>query len=144
MKTQLILIEDNPADVVLFEEALARCPIDADIKHYADGADAAHDAERTTAPWQGASAILLDLNMPRVSGLDVLSVIRGNPALAHKPVAIITSSQSPKDVAEATARGATCYVRKPTDLRSFFCVVCDTVQDLLALSDEADTGIGLA
>jgi two-component system, response regulator len=75
---------------------------------------------------------LLDLNMPRVSGFDVLREIRGTPRLQHVPVAVVTSSHSPADMAEATRLGASRYIRKPVDLHEFFAMVGTTVRGILA------------
>jgi CheY-like chemotaxis protein len=131
---RFVIIEDNPADVLLMKEALEHEGIKAEISHFSDGADAVQAMRSNHATWADTppSLVLLDLNMPRVSGFDVLREIRGTPRLQHVPVAVVTSSHSPTDMAEATRLGASRYIRKPVDLHEFFAMVGNTVRGILA------------
>src|SRR5258708_17345345 len=96
-----VIIEDNPADVLLMKEALEHHGIKAEISHFSDGAGALEAMRSNHETWTAPppSLVLLDLNMPRVSGFDVLRELRGTPRLKHVPVAVVTSSHSPTDIA---------------------------------------------
>jgi two-component system, chemotaxis family, response regulator Rcp1 len=128
---RMILIEDNPADVRLIEEALKFSGMAVDIAHFPDGLSAVAKLRSREEPWQPPPDIVfLDLNMPRLSGFDVLETLRGTPECAAIPIVIFTSSQSPADVEKAASLKVDRFVRKPTELREFFTVVSSTVRDL--------------
>lgn len=131
---RFIIIEDNPADVLLMKEALRHAGITAEISHYSDGAGAVEAMRSNHHAWSPPlpSLVLLDLNMPRVSGFDVLRELRGTPRLERVPVAVVTSSNSPRDIEEATRLGASRYIRKPVDLHEFFETVGTVVREILA------------
>jgi len=133
---QIIVIDDNPADVFLIEEALRTSDIQCTITRFEDGEQALHalcqgGIERGEVPMP--DLILLDLNMPRAEGIDVLKEIRQNARLASVPVAILTSSVSPRDRGEAESGGAARFVAKPTDLETFLRTVGAAAKELLAM-----------
>ncbi len=124
----ILVVEDNPDNVTLIRRSLQKAGVTAEVAVagddreardflYAQGAWQSRDVER--AP----DLILLDINLPGLSGLDYLRLIRINARTKHTPVVIFTSSDQPRDVARAYERGATSYVRKPVDFARFAEVV---------------------
>jgi CheY-like chemotaxis protein len=112
---EIMLVEDNPADVYLIQEALREHEVDFRITVAEDGEAA------LTMMTQGAvrpDIVLLDLNMPKRGGGEVLERIRQGGG-HNLPVIILTSSDSPSDREQALRLGATCYIRKPTGLDEF-------------------------
>jgi CheY-like chemotaxis protein len=109
----LLLVEDNDADVVLMQEALREARLEHQLT-------VAPDGERALAvlrePGDLPDLVLLDLNMPRKDGREVLEEIKADPALLDVPVIVLTTSQSPSDVAFAYRNHANAYVRKPNGL----------------------------
>jgi CheY-like chemotaxis protein len=115
--TEILLAEDNPADIYLIREALKHNAVDASLRVATDGKDVLEHirAERATAP----ALIILDLNLPRHDGIEVLEVVRATPGLSEIPVVVLTSSDSPRDRLNALHLGATRYIRKPSNLNDF-------------------------
>jgi two-component system, chemotaxis family, response regulator Rcp1 len=113
---KILLAEDNPADVYLIEEALREHQVPFDIT-------VAEDGEAAIAMIIGGKVkpdlVLLDLNMPKRSGGEVLTHLREQPHCRTLPVIVLTSSDSPSDREEALRLGATSYIRKPTGLDEF-------------------------
>ena len=108
--TRILLVEDNSADAILLQEALRAAEVTSPVDHVTDGEQAmAHLREADTPP----SLVLLDLNLPRMDGREVLAEVKGDPELRAIPVIIITTSSAPKDVELAYDRGANAFVRKP-------------------------------
>jgi CheY-like chemotaxis protein len=107
---RILLVEDLMADALLLREALADVGLGRELEVVADGQDAL-DALDSGRPLP--SLVLLDLNLPGVSGKEVLERIRGNPRLAQLPVVVLSTSDSPADVAFAYGLHANAYVRKP-------------------------------
>lgn len=130
---RFVIIDDNPADVLLMKEALNHAGIEAEIKDFRDGAGAldAMRAQHETWGPPPPTLVMLDLNMPRVSGFDVLRELRSTPDLQHVPVAVITSSSSPRDMEEASRLGASRYIRKPIDLNEFFVTIGSAVREMV-------------
>jgi len=123
-------VEDNPADVYLIEEALRTHGVECDMKWLRDGEQAL-----TWLADNGDACpdlVLLDLNLPRVDGKEVLARIRRTPRLSATRVAIMTSSDSPQDRREMADLGADCYIKKPPTLDEFL-EVGNTIKNLLAL-----------
>ncbi|MEO7653075.1 MAG: response regulator, partial [Bryobacteraceae bacterium] len=75
--------------------------------------------------------VILDLNAPKVEGIEVLRRIRNSPELRHLPVAIVTSSEFPKDKSDAAALGATCYILKSARLSEFLSGVGSSIKKML-------------
>jgi chemotaxis family two-component system response regulator Rcp1 len=118
---QILLAEDNPADVYLINEALTLQSFDFQLNVVSDGEEALCYIERqgkyASAPYP--DLIILDLNLPKSDGSDVLKRIRERSDLNQIPVVILTSSDSPKDRLAIAKLGADSYLTKPSDLDAF-------------------------
>ena len=112
---QILLAEDNPADVYLIEEALREHKVDFHITVAEDGEVAISLLSDSRLK---PDIVLLDLNMPKRSGGEVLDELRKTSG-PDVPVIVLTSSDSPTDREQALRLGATCYIRKPTGLDEF-------------------------
>lgn len=120
----LLIIDDNPDDETLTRRALSRAPLgNVQIIVARDGVEALGllfgDSERNVAPMPLPQLVLLDLKMPRLSGLDVLERLRRNPRTRSLPVVVFTSSSEERDLRRAYELGANAYVRKPVDFAQF-------------------------
>lgn len=124
----IVLIEDNPGDVLMLKDALQEHGIEFSLEHYANGEDAVSAFEKMA---RVPELILLDLNIPRVRGLEVLKIIRGHPVLANAKVAIFTSSLAASDRAESQRLGANAYIVKPPGYMQFTTQVSAAVRKLL-------------
>lgn len=127
---RIFLVEDSAPDVVLIREALHAQNLDHRIKCCVDGEEAIRvlaQAEASPIP----DLIILDLNLPRIGGFDVLRWIRSTPRLSHVPVAILTSSQAAKDSELAERLGASAFISKPPNLADFLSVVGRALVELL-------------
>jgi two-component system response regulator len=117
----LILVEDNPDDELLAVRALRRSGIANPIVILRDGAEAV-DYLLGGGAWPGAadlpSVILLDLKLPKLSGLEVLERLRGDPRTRLIPVVILTSSAEEHDILSSYRLGASSYVRKPVEFEA--------------------------
>ena len=121
MVTRILVAEDNPADVYLLREAFSLGGQDVEMIVVTDGEQALEYVQR-----QGAFAsvavpdlIVLDLNLPKSDGSDVLRCIRETQAYAGVPVVVLTSSDSPRDRKTIENLGASSFITKPSDLDSF-------------------------
>lgn len=122
---EVLLIEDNPADVRLTQEAFKEGRVANHLSVVNDGV-AAMDFLRRDPPYQAAprpDLILLDLNLPRKSGREVLQEIKSDPILRRIPVMILTTSKADQDLHKAYNLHANCYITKPVDLQQFLNVV---------------------
>jgi len=118
-------VEDNPGDVRLTREALKEAKVRNNLHVVDDGVKALSFLRREG---QYASAIrphliLLDLNLPRMGGREVLAAIKADPQLLQIPVVILTSSQAEQDIVRAYELHANCYITKPVSLDQFVSVV---------------------
>jgi CheY-like chemotaxis protein len=114
----ILLVEDNPGDVRLTREALRNANVPLALHVAKDGVEAMEFLGRTGA-FGGAprpSLILLDLNLPRLGGREVLRAIKEDASLTSIPVVILTTSESLADVLQSYRLRANCYVTKPVDL----------------------------
>src|SRR5215467_14837525 len=114
---ELLLVEDNEGDVLLTQVALRDCKL-ANRLHIANDGEQALKMLRKEAPYGDQvtpDLILLDLNLPRKDGREVLSEIKGAPDLARIPVVILTGSRAEMDVIKSYELNANCYVVKPLD-----------------------------
>lgn len=119
-KVRVLLVEDSAADVYLIREALQAENLDFDLQVVQDGEEAAKllmALENSRQSWP--DVVLLDLNMPRCEGREVLQRIKHTPHGNSIPVIVITSSNSPADREDVFKLGATSYFRKPSDLNEF-------------------------
>jgi CheY-like chemotaxis protein len=112
----VLLVEDNPADADLTRETLEAGKLHIDLSVAIDGEQALQMLRSDRAM---PDLILLDLNLPRKGGRQILMEIRADARLRHIPVVILTSSDAEKDVAQSYASGANCYITKPVDLWGF-------------------------
>jgi chemotaxis family two-component system response regulator Rcp1 len=117
---RILLAEDNPGDVRLVREALRVHEVRADLHVIEDGEKAVRFIQDlSTQPSDAPNLVLLDLNLPKTGGRDILKAIRDSACLECVPVVILSSSDSPEDRADTTALGATRYFRKATMLDEF-------------------------
>lgn len=122
---KILLVEDNPADVRLATEALKEGGVESDLSVVTDGMDAINFLKKTGkfSDSPRPELILLDLNLPRKSGFDVLQVLKADPTLKSIPVIMLTTSSAEEDIAKSYSLNANCFVTKPTDLPQFLEVV---------------------
>ena len=114
--SRIVVVEDNAADVLLMEDALKQHGLECALEHFRNGEDAAKAiSEMVDAP----SLFVVDLNLPRVHGLELLRLIRACPLVADVPVAIFTSSKAPADKTRSEQLGADAYIVKPTGYNEF-------------------------
>jgi len=120
----ILLVEDNPGDVELTKRALRKSGIETNMDVAEDGAEAldylfckGDYADRN--PDSPPNLILLDLNLPKINGLEVLKQIRANTKTRLLPVVVLTSSKEQVDVEAAYNNGANSYIRKPVDFIEF-------------------------
>jgi two-component system, chemotaxis family, response regulator Rcp1 len=130
---QIVLIEDNSADVLLFEMALKENDIPYALTRFKNGKDALDSlcTEDGAKAQFHPDAILLDLNTPRSDGFEVLRILRQTPHLADVPIAIITSSQARGDRHRTSLLGAVRYIEKPSQLNEFIATVGIAVREIL-------------
>lgn len=124
-RPEILMVDDNPADIDLTSEVLAQSKEHFHVNAVNDGVEAISFLQR-----QGKYArapvpdlVVLDLNLPRKDGCEVLSSIKADPVLAKIPVVIFTTSQADSDIARSYRLGANCYLRKPGNLHEFAAVV---------------------
>lgn len=117
----VLLVEDNPGDADLARESLESSKVRVDLSVAIDGKKALDflRKEGEHADAQSPDLILLDLNLPGMSGKEVLTEIRGDAKLKKIPVVILTSSEAERDVVQSYELGANCYITKPVDLDQF-------------------------
>jgi len=122
---EILLVEDNPGDVRLTVEALKEAKVRNTLHVVHDGVEALaflrHEGEHAEAPCP--DLILLDLNLPKMDGREVLARIKGDPDLRRIPVVILTVSQAEEDILRTYDLHANCYITKPVDLEQFLKVV---------------------
>jgi two-component system, response regulator len=124
---EILLVEDSPDDVELTLDALREQKIINQIRVVRDGAEALEFIFRTGAyadrPNSNPKVILLDLKLPKVSGLEVLQRIRSDPHTATIPVVVLTSSREERDIYETYNLGINSYIVKPVDFEQFSAAV---------------------
>ncbi len=125
MPIEILLAEDDPGDVCLVREALARGTLESRLHVARDGVDLLAFLRREDhyAAAPRPDLILLDLNMPRKSGAEVLFELKSDNALKSIPVVIFTTSSASDDVARSYALQASGYITKPAELQQFIEVV---------------------
>lgn len=120
----ILLVEDNPDDAELTLRAFAKANIANRVVHVSDGEEAL-DYLFATGPYQGRTdlaaptVVLLDLKLPKVSGLAVLERMRNDPRTRRLPVVVLTSSNEERDIVASYDLGANSFVRKPVDFAQF-------------------------
>ncbi|MBW2732007.1 MAG: response regulator [Deltaproteobacteria bacterium] len=122
---EILLVEDNPADVRLTREAMTEAKVLNNLHVAADGEQALQFLMRE-APFEDAprpDLILLDLNLPRKDGREVLRVIKSTADLKRIPVVVLTTSKAEEDIAKTYDLHANCFITKPMDLEQFIHIV---------------------
>ncbi|MBN1473606.1 MAG: response regulator [Syntrophaceae bacterium] len=121
----ILLVEDNPGDVTLIKEALKEGQSLNKLTVLADGETALAFLRREGSYKQAPrpDLILLDLNMPRKDGREVLAAIKTDPELKNIPIIVLTSSEAQQDITNAYNMQANCYITKPVDLKQYFDVI---------------------
>ena len=125
LPVEILLVEDNPGDVRLTKEALREGKVYSNLHWAKDGVEALEFLRRQ-GPHRDAprpDIILLDLNLPKKDGREVLSVIKNDDALKQIPVVVLTTSKAEEDILRSYELHANCYVTKPVDLDKFIVVV---------------------
>ncbi len=117
---EILLVEDSPADVRLIREALKETPIRVKVIVARDGVEAMDYLHLTeTGAENRPDLMLLDLNLPRKNGREVLAEVKASPVLKQIPVLVMTSSKADEDVLSAYSLNANCYITKPADLDAY-------------------------
>jgi CheY-like chemotaxis protein len=129
IRARVVLIEDNPADVLLVREAIRERGLTVELISYADVPDAIDGLDDPGNPLP--DAILMDLNLPRGEGMTIIGKLRASERLRGVPLAILTSSQSPRDREQAQRLDVQWYIHKPSTLDEFLSTVGDAVGELL-------------
>lgn len=124
-EVEFLLAEDNPGDVRLTQEALRDSKIRNNLNVVTDGMEALAFLRKQGkyADSPTPDVVLLDLNLPKKDGREVLAEIKSDPVLKRIPVVIITSSEAEKDILRTYDLHANCYVSKPVDLDQFIRVI---------------------
>lgn len=121
----VLLVEDDPGDVIIAQEALAAGKLSTDLHVVTDGVEAMKYLKKENGFRDAAKPdlILLDLNLPRKSGHEVLAEVKQDPALRRIPVVVLTTSQAQEDIAKSYDLHASVHVSKPVDFDEFTEVV---------------------
>jgi CheY-like chemotaxis protein len=122
---KVLIVDDDDADILMIEEALESASPPPVVWRVADGVDALEFLRRSGefAEAERPDLVLLDLNMPRMNGHDVLLEVKNDPVLKAIPVVVLTTSNAAADIAASYGEHANAYVTKPMDLESFEAVV---------------------
>jgi CheY-like chemotaxis protein len=121
----LFLIEDNPGDIRLVEESIAECDLAVNLQVFKNGENALKQLGLTenSVPGNKPDLILLDLNLPRINGREMLGILKANPITRNTPVVIFSSSEAEKDIYDSYENYASCYISKPADFDDYMGVV---------------------
>jgi len=124
-EVKILLVEDNEGDIVLTLEALKEAKVSNDIQVVKDGEEALQylRKEGLFKKAETPDLILLDINLPKVDGKEVLAEIKKDKDLKIIPVVMLTTSDSEKDILESYQHHANCYITKPVDFEKFMHVV---------------------
>ena len=118
----ILLIDDNENDILLAQTAFARGTVRPTLLVMQDGQEAVDYLLQTGKYASGTErpvCVLLDLNMPRINGFDVIAALRANPRTQLLPIVMLTSSMELRDIVQCYRLGANSYVRKPVDFDRF-------------------------
>jgi chemotaxis family two-component system response regulator Rcp1 len=119
MPLHVLLVEDNPGDVRLTQEAFHDANITIKLHVANDGVEAMAFLRNEGAPNPRPALILLDLNLPRMDGREVLALIKGDESLKMIPTVILTTSDAEADIVKSYQLQANCYLSKPVQLDAF-------------------------
>lgn len=126
---RILMVEDSDADVWLFKEALRRSELDFELERFTDGEACIESLASHSAPLP--DLIVIDLNMPKIGGFEILKTVREDQRFASVPVAIVTSSSSERERQRSVSLGANAFIVKPLNLRDFLITVGSSVKALL-------------
>jgi chemotaxis family two-component system response regulator Rcp1 len=119
---EILLVEDNPGDIRLTQEALKEGAVKKNLRVVRDGAEAmdflCREGKHAEAP--RPDVIILDLNLPKKNGREVLAELKQDPRLRSIPIVVLTSSRAQEDICKAYHLQANCYITKPGNLDDFF------------------------
>lgn len=143
MDKEILLVEDNPDDVELTRIAFQEAKVGNLMRVVSDGAEAldylfARGRHADRDPSVLPALVLLDLNLPKVDGREVLQAIRGNDATRALPVVVLTTSAEPFDIDATYALGVNSYIRKPVDFEQFVWAVKQVGLYWLMLNEAPD------
>ena len=122
---EILLVEDNMGDIDLTKEALAESKLQNKLEIVQDG-EAAMEFLRKQGKYADATTpdlVLLDLNLPKKDGREVLAEIKADPILRRIPVVVLTTSEAEEDILKVYDNYANCYIKKPVDFNKFVNVV---------------------
>ena len=124
-KINILLVEDNEGDIILTKEALFDAKIINDVRVVRDGEEAINylNHAKNREKYELPDLILLDINLPKIDGKEVLSFIKNDTILKIIPVVMLTTSSSEMDINDAYNNHANCFIIKPVDINKFFNVV---------------------
>lgn len=117
----ILLVEDNEGDIILTIEALKESKIRNKVSIVKDGEQAINRLCQTGA--ELPDLILMDINLPRINGKEVLAKIKNHDRLKVIPVVMLTTSSAEKDIMESYSNHANCYITKPVDINKFLTVI---------------------
>ncbi len=122
---EVLLVEDSPADIRLTQEAMKESKFIVNMNIAHDGVEAMEYLRKQNqhADKPRPDLILLDLNMPKMDGREVLKAVKQDPALCSIPIVILTISNAEEDILMTYEHHANCYIRKPLDLNQFIEIV---------------------
>ncbi len=124
MKTiHILLVEDNEGDIVLTREAFAEANIASNLDVVRNGEEAINYLEKSKVSNEYPDLVLLDINLPKVNGIEVLSHIKQDKELKKIPVVMLSTSSFANDILNSYDNCANCYITKPADLDQFMHVV---------------------
>ncbi|GGB24441.1 response regulator [Puia dinghuensis] len=124
----ILLVDDNEGDILLTKEALDDARIINKISIAYDGIEAVRFLRKQARTANMPDLILLDINLPKMDGTEVLGIIKNDPELKRIPVIMLTTSSAEKDILASYNNYANCYITKPVDLDRFMDVV-RTIED---------------
>ncbi len=120
---KILLVEDNEGDIILTQEALFDARINNKVSIVRDGEEAINYLTNALHIKLLPDLILLDINLPKIDGKEVLFYIKNDPSLKNIPVVMLTTSSSEMDITEAYNNQASGFIIKPVDLQKFFNVI---------------------
>lgn len=134
---RILIVEDNRGDVLLVDVALREAGLQFELIHLSDGEKAVEYLRKLGNGHAGPSLdlVLLDLNLPKRDGWEVLETLRSVPLKHPVPVMILSSSSAPNDIARAERLGVSKYIRKPSTLDEFL-TIGQTVKDFWPVPEQ--------
>jgi len=132
---EILLVEDSPSDAKLTKEALKEGKIANNLNHVIDGVEAMEYLRQKSrfTKAKRPDLIMLDLNLPRKDGREVLRELKNDPLLKTIPIIVLTTSRADKDILQSYELNANCYITKPVDFPNFIDVIKSIEQFWLAV-----------